>query len=218
MKHKVLYLLFLISVGCFGQNCFCSKSMFYDSTKTIPDSIFIFSNNKKIMLCGFKEKIKSETFFSEFILQICGNDNEVDFWNATQTCKVSMEKDTLKVVEIKNLPTGINRSYCITEWRIEKIFFADQTLTIHYDFQINPNIRKYSEDEIKTTIAEFKSASGKMDDYKIEIANRLFISILSGSKKAKECFNSFKRKFGPLDGAHAEEFRDLENMISEFEL
>jgi hypothetical protein len=216
MKNRILQFVLLTTFSCFGQNCVCTKSMFYDSNKTIPDSTFTFSNKKQIMLCGYKEKIKSETFFSEFIVQICGNESEIEFWNATQSCKITMQNDTLKITEIKNLPTGINRSYQDTEWRIDKIYFINEKL--NHNFRINPNIRKYSEQEIKTTITEFKEANGKMDDYKIVIANRLFISILSGSRKAKECFNNFKRKFGPLDGAHAEEFSDLENMINEFEL
>ena len=210
MKNAYLLLLLLNIVFSYAQQCNCSKSVYLDSKKDVPDSTFII-NGKKIMLCGYKEKVKGETFFSEFVLEFCDQNREIGFWSAMQTCKVYVENDTLKVIEIKNLPTGQNRTFKETEWLLEKIYFTNQTL--NHSFFYYPKLKKYSKEEIAKTIAEYKSANGKMDEYKMEIANRLFIAILSGSEKAKTCFNNFKSKFGQLDGAFSEEYNELESML-----
>jgi len=176
-----------------------------------PDTIFSFSDRQRIILCGYKDNDQSETYFSDFILQICGQDSIVDFWDATQTCRISAYKDTLRIVELKNLPTNINRTYNRTAWSIEKIFFDNGYL--RRTFEINRTIIKYTKQEIKETLKEFESAKAGLNDNKIELANRLFIATISGDKTAKKYFKEFETKFGQLDGAFAEEYKDLKIML-----
>jgi hypothetical protein len=144
-------------------------------------------------------------------LQVCGQDSIVDFWDATQTCRLSVSHDTLNIVEVKNLPTNTNRSFKLTDWSVEKIYFNNGQLK--RNFEINRAIGKYSEQEIQETLEEFENARTELDDDKIEIANRLFIAAISGDKMARKYFKKFETKFGQPDGAFAEEYKDLKTML-----
>lgn len=176
-----------------------------------PDTIFSFSDRHSIILCGYKDNNRSETYFSEFILQICGQDSILDFWDATQTCRLSVYKDTLSLIELKNLPTNINRAYKLTDWSIEKLFFDNGSLK--RAFEIDRTIRKYTRQEIQETLQEFESARTGLGDNKIELANRLFIATISGDETARKYFKEFETTFGQLDGAFAEEYKDLKAML-----
>lgn len=177
-----------------------------------PDTTFFLSDGHKIILCGYKDNNHNETYFSEFILQVCGQESIVDFWDATQTCRLSVYQDTLEIVEIKNLPTNNNRTYQLTDWSIEKVYFDKGHLK--RTFEVNRTIRKYTKQEIQVTLKEFENAKTGIDDSKIELANRLFISAISGDKTARIFFREFETKFGQLDGAFAEEYKDLKAMLS----
>ena len=176
-----------------------------------PDTSFHFSNNKTIILCGYKNPDSKPTTFSEFILSICGQDTIVDFWGAILTCRLKFEQDTLVIEDVRNLPTAIDRKYESTTWTIEKIYFANGRLFRQYT--TNRQIRKYSQKEIQQTITEYETANPDLDDSKMELANRLFISAISGNKKARQYFSDFNTKFGTLDGAYSEEYKDLTSML-----
>jgi hypothetical protein len=177
-----------------------------------PDTTFSFSNGNEIILCGFKEVDNNQSYFSEFILQVCGQDSIVDFWGAVQTCRLSKVQDTLKIVETKNLPTGINRSFVRTDWYIEKISFRQGKLI--RSSSVNWNIRKYSRQEIKQTRKEFETAPKTYDEHRMHLAYRLFISTICGDKTSLKYFKDFAKKFGALDGGDLEEYKDLEAMLS----
>ena len=219
MKRMILtYTIILVNIiAAYGQptktGCNCPKNtMAATKEGNKPDTTFSFSDNHKIILCGYKEVEDNETYFSEFILQVCGQDSIIDFWGAIQTCRLSFNHDTLAVIEIKNLPTGIGRAYKLTDWGIEKIYFSNARPA--RSFVVNRSIRKYSKSEIRKTLKEFETAKTGLDDNKIELANRLFISAISGNKTARKYFKEFETKFGELDGAFAEEYHDLQAMLS----
>jgi hypothetical protein len=176
-----------------------------------PDTSFRFSNSKSIILCGYKNPDIKPTTFSEFTLSICGQDTIIDFWDATLTCRLKFKKDTLVIEDIKNLPTATERKYQMTTWTVEKIYFANSKLRRH--LTTNKTIRKYNQQEILKTIKEYETGKPGLDDNKMELANRLFISTISGDKKARQYFADFETKFGRLDGAFSEEYSDLTSML-----
>jgi hypothetical protein len=180
-----------------------------------PDTSFTFSNGQKIILCGSKEIYNTQRYFSEFILQDCGQDSIVGFWDAMQTCRLSKVKDTLKIVEVKNLPTGTNRSFVRTDWYIEKVFFKRGKL--NRTSGLDWNIRKYTHEEIKQTLKEFETAPQKYHEDRMKLAYTLFISTISGDKTSAKYFKDFAKKFGVLDGGDLEEYKDLQAMLSLWE-
>lgn len=206
----VLTILTLSSV--YGQrnkaSCDCPKTQF---AGTNVDTTFHLSNGKTIVLCGYKNPDSKPTTFSEFVLSVCGQDTIIDFWDAALTCQLRVNKDTLLVEQLQNLPTGKNFKFQETIWTTEKIYFREQKLI--RQIVVNRQIRKYSQNEIQFVLKKYETAKTGLDDSKMEMANKLFVAIISGSKKARHYFKEFKSKFGTLDGAFAEEYSDLIAML-----
>ncbi len=212
-QHCITIILtFLTLTSIYGQtkngSCDCPKTQ-YAGTKA--DTTFHLSNGKTIVLCGYKNPDSKPTTFSEFILSVCGQDTIIDFWGAVLTCRLKVNKDTLLVDQLQNLPTGKNFKYQETIWTTENIYFSGQKLV--RKLVVNRRIRKYSQDEIQSVLKTYEKAKTGLDDSKMEIANKLFIATISGDKKARQYFNEFKSKFGTLDGAFAEEYSDLTAMM-----
>lgn len=189
-------------------SCDCPKTK-YAGTK--PNGIFHFSNGKTIVLCGYKNLESKPATFSEFILAECGQNNIIDFWGALLTCRLKIEKDTLLVEQLQNLPIGNNFTNQETVWATEKIYFYKEKIV--RKFRVNRQIKKYNQDEIKAVLKTYESAKSGLDDNKMEIANKLFMATISGNKKARYYFEEFYTKFGVLDGAFKEEYSDLTAML-----
>ncbi len=189
-------------------SCDCPKTE-YAGTKA--DTIFHLSNGKTIVLCGYKNPDSKPTTFSEFILSVCGQDTIIDFWGAVLTCRLKVNKDTLLVDELQNLPTGKNFKYQETVWKTDKIYFNEKRVV--RKLVVNRKIRKYDQNEIQSVLKSYETAKSGLDDSKMVIANKLFIATISGDKKARQYFKEFKNKFGTLDGAFSEEYSDLTAML-----
>jgi hypothetical protein len=206
----ILTLLTLTSVS--GQikkvSCDCPKTRY---TGTKADTTFHLSSGKTIVLCGYKNPANKPTTFSEFILSVCGQDTIIDFWGATLKCQLKVNKDTLFVYQLQNLPTGNNFEFQESVWAAEKIYFSGQKVV--RKLVVNRQIRKYNQDEIQSVLKSYETAIPGVDVSKMEIVNKLFIATISGDKKARQYFNEFKNKFGTLDGAFSEEYTDLTTML-----
>ena len=190
-----------------NEDCKCGEN---DITGTKTDTVYKLSNGKRIALCGYRNIENKPINFSEFVLSVCGEKNIIDFWDATQTCNLRTKNDTLIVEEIIDLPTKKDRNYETNIWLIVKIYFENnKVIKKHF---INKNIKRYSEKEIAKTLNEYENADEKIDDRKMELLNRLFISTISENKKAREYFYKFKDKY-KIDGAFSEEYNDLKAML-----
>jgi len=213
-RVKLIFVLtVLIFTTVFGQEkkvvCDCPKTQF---AGTKADTTFHLSNGRTIVLCGFKNPKSKPTTYSEFVLAACGQDTIIDFWGAVLTCSLRVNKDTLLVDQLQNLPTGESFNYRETVWTTEKIYFSGQRVV--RKLLVNRQIRKFTKAEILTVLKSYESAKLGLDDSKMEVANKLFIAIISGDKIARQYFKDFKTKFGTLDGAFAEEYNDLTAMIA----
>lgn len=203
---------FLTFTSVFGQEkkvvCDCPKTQF---ASTKADTTFYLSNGRTIVLCGYKNPESKPTTYSEFVLAACGQDTIIDFWGAALTCRLRVNKDTLLVDQLHNLPTGENFNYRKTVWTTERIYFSGQRVV--RKLEINRQIRKYTKEEIQTVLKSYENEKAWLDDNKMIIANRIFIATISGDNKARQYFKEFKSKFGTLDGAFAEEYNDLTAML-----
>lgn len=211
-QYLTIILTVLALTPAFGQSkktsCDCPKTQ-YAGTKA--DTSFHLSNGKTIVLCGYRNPNDKPATFSEFILAVCGQDTIIDFWDAVLTCRVKINHDTLLVDQLENLPTGKNFEFQETIWTTEEIYFSGQKLV--RKLMVNRQIRNYSQNEIQSVLKAYEMAKTGLDESKMEIANKLFMATISGDKKAREYFKEFKNKFGPLDGAFAEEYSALTSML-----
>lgn len=215
MKPQLLAaVLLFMGFSAFGQiddtSCVCPQNPAGYIGKDKPEDVFIFSVGQRIILCGYRENVDDEILYNEFNLQVCGQDSVLGFWPAIGTYKVYMNKDTLKVVELKSLPNGIDRAHEVNDWTTERFYFSKGQLK--RIFQINRSIKKYTKAEIAATIKEFETSPTKIDDDVFVLLFRLFHAAISGSKTAEKHLVDFGKKF-QLDGHLAEEHSELVAML-----
>jgi hypothetical protein len=200
--------LFIVMTSVYGQTktntCDCAGK---GNSETKADTTYHLGNGKTIVLCGYENQESNPKTYSEFVLSVCGQDTIIDFWGAVLTCQLYVHKDTLVIEELQNLPIGNKFKYEQTVWTREKINFARQKIIRKKE--CNRQIRKYSQGDIEIVLKAYQAATPGLDESKMELANKLFISAVSGSKIARKYFNEFKNKFGTLDGAFSEEYNDL---------
>jgi hypothetical protein len=205
-------LIFLKLTSAVGQakrtDCDCPKTQF---AGTKADTTFYLSNGRTIILCGYKNQESKPATFSEFILAVCGQDTIIDFWGAVLTCRLEVNEDTLLVKDLRFLPVGKNLDFRETVWLTDKIYFQGQKVV--KELMVNRQIRKYTPAEIQAVLKAYETAKPGPDESEMGIANKLFIATISGSNTARQYFKEFEIKFGPLDGAFAEEYSDLKAML-----
>jgi WD40 repeat protein len=218
MKLAKICLLLFIPVFAFGQakspDCKCAASI-YAARKA--DTVFQLPGNVSIASCGSEEKniIKGKVLFSEFVLSVCGSDKIIKFWDAVTICNVKTLKGALLVETLVNLPVGSNMKYKETVWTTERIYFSKGKLV--RDSVINPHLPKYTASQVNYVLSRYKHTPNANNDVTIELADKLFISIVSGSPKAKEYLVNFRKKFTTLDGVYQEDYDSLMRMLQLWE-
>jgi hypothetical protein len=202
---KLLFLIF-IPVFVFGQNkssnCKCPPP--YSNLKA--ERIFHLTPHHSIALCGYTdtETIKGKKLYSEFTLSVCGSNKAIDFWGAIITCNVRTSKDTLIVETFGNLPVGKAMRYKQTVWRIEYFWFEHNILL--RNSIVNPKLPKYTREQIANVLSLYDHTPNLNEGKTNELADKLLISTLSGSKIAEYYLTNFRKKFTHLDGVNLESY------------
>lgn len=194
------------------QTCNCPPNKFGYPEAKKADTVFHLSNGKAIALCGSIDALSAnKVFFSEFVLSVCGEKNIIKFWDAILVCQLRVKKDTLIVEAVDSLPTGKNMKYKWTVWTIERIYFKNGKAV--KDFRVNRHIPKYSEQEIQSSLKQYEQAvkedeainnPNRVNNIDMEIADKLFMSAISGDQKARYYLKAFKNHFGGLSGEYLE--------------
>ncbi|GHA74551.1 hypothetical protein [Pontibacter akesuensis] len=233
---KNLYLLFvLLLAGCVPEQksdtrqvvevestvktkAECEKCPASNYAGPEPDTVFTFSNGKKLLICGYSEILDNRKAYSEFILSECGNDSIVDFWGAVEAYEVEYASDTLQLQKIELLAVGDNRTLVKEKWLTEYFYYKEDIL--QREKKLNSKIG-YSQSQIEQTLQEYehtqwKTQNGSSEAYteeKMELANRLMIAAASGSGKAESYFKKFDSDFQP-DGAYAEWYQQMADLLA----
>lgn len=212
MPMRLVFILtFGLTINLLGQTldkeCNCPANKFA-GTKT--EIIFPLTNGR-IALCGYVENKDSEKLFSEFVLAVCGQDKIIDFWDALTVCRITTNKDTLRIEELKNLPTADDLKMNSTIWRIEKIYFKDDQ--VERSSELNRKIRKYNQQEIKNVLTEYEHLNKKLTYDNMDLVYRIFMAAISGDTTASG-YLSDKTRFSTLDGAFAEDYKELMAMLN----
>ena len=211
-KYQIILFLLLSAMG-FSQSkteCFCPKSEVTSFQKA--DTVFSFSNNKKIALCGYKEIIDDKNYYSEFVISECGSDKIIESWDETSVCLARFSNDKLNIETLLPLPLGNDYEYRDFVWSTETFYYNGNKL--QSNFQINKGIKKYTQNQIQQVLKAFEKADAKLNDDTMVLCNKLFVAAISNSEKAKKYFMDFEIKFGALDGAFAEEYKDLKAKLA----
>jgi hypothetical protein len=219
---KPIYLALLSILPCFVSAqksdpvCRCPETMFVQAG-TKPTKIFHFSNNRSIALYGGTqtEIVKGKTFYQEFILTVCGAKKIIKFWEAVLICDVKMANDTLYVNTLYDFPIGKAMKPRYIPWTIERVYFTGNKTT--RDSMINPHIPKYTPAQIAWVLNQYQHTPNANNDATIDLADKLFICTLSGSKKAEYYLVNFHKKFTTLDGIYQEEYDTIIRMLKLWE-
>jgi len=218
MKFPHFLLLVFIPFAAFSQqkksDCGCPISKF---AETKADTVFHLSRKKSIVLCGYnvKDIIKGKKLFSEFVLSVCGSDTIIKFWGAVLVCDVKTSGDTLLVQTIYELPVGKSMQYQQTVWTTEHIYFKNDKL--FRDSVINSGLRKYTPQQISGVLDLYNRLPNENNDSTSDLADKLLVSTMSGSKKARACLVNFGKKFSALDGVYLEDYDTKIRMLNAWE-
>lgn len=200
--------------------CNCPPNMSSPIAKK-ADTVFHLSNGRSIALCGGKDTLEGKAFYSEFVIAACGQNHIIKFWDAVQLCQLRVIKDTLFVEEMEELPIGKDMQDTWSVWTIERIYFKNGKAI--KDFNVNRNIRGYNKQEIQAALNQYEQADKSsrnvnvVNNVNMEIADKLFISAMSGSGKARTYLKTFDKHFGGLSGESLEWYDDLMRKLKEWD-
>ena len=211
MNKIIVFITILLTINdLLAQECKCEKNDYTNDLK--PYSLYDLSNGNNIALCGYANE---DDTFSEFVLTDCNSKTNFNFWGAMKRCSVEQEIDTLIVKEFAFLPIDKDE-YQIVVWHVYKYWFNDDK-QIQQKTYLNPNFPKYNQKQIDDIIKRYQNSNNKLNDNCIILANKLFISAISGSQEARKYFLEFPIKYKGLDGAFLEDYKELDAMLGIWE-
>lgn len=209
MKKVIFLIVVLFSANnLIAQDCKCPKN---DLGAIKNDTIYKFPKGNSIALCGYRNEDQT---FSEFVLTSCRSKRILETWGALETCKVYQKNGKLIVEELTFHPVYSDEYNPFTWKYIELSFEKKIIITKKY---LNPYFPKYNEQEIAKVLNTYETSPAIIDDNCMILANKLFISAISGSLEAKKYFLEFPNKYKGIDGAFSEEYHDIELMLGVWE-
>lgn len=217
-RAPVLFLVFIGVSSAYAQSqtCNCPANEFGYPKAKKADTVFNLPNGRSIALCGYKGTVEGRAFYSEFVLAACGEDHVIKFWGTVLHCRLKVKEDTLIVETLDSLPAGENMRYKWTVWAIERIYFKDGKAV--KDFRVNRQISRYNDQEIQAALKAYEQAikvpapannPNNVNNVNMEIADKLFISAISGSRQARSYLTTFRKHFGGLSGEYLEWYDDI---------
>jgi hypothetical protein len=168
-------------------------------------------NEKTIFLCGYPIKDGNETYYSQFIIGLCGQETISGHWDDKSICKIYSHSDTLFLEEKISLPIGENMENQKTNWSVEKFYYINKELSS--SLSLNRNIRKYSKKEINQTIKFCETSDFKSDADILDMMNKLFVATISGDLKSREYFKNLPTKFTKFEGKNLQVYQVLQEKI-----
>lgn len=189
--------------------CNCPENQYTDSER---DTLFSLSDGERIALCGYQLPDAKPRLYSEFILTRCATDEIIDFWDATRTCRLEVDNDSLKVYELAYFAIGDSLKLREATWTTERLFYQDNELI--RKLNVNRDLGSYTLNEIQQVLNEYETSDSELTEAKMELLNRLFMASISGSDEARRYFEEFRDKFNVPDGANSQEYRNLEEMLT----
>jgi hypothetical protein len=207
-----LFIIYLIIVNlniiAQNQNCLCIDGI-GATTKDKPLERFNFKNGQSLIICGFKE----DNFISEFNIIDCSTKRSISEYGALQTCSFEFKNDTLKIFELKTLPSGRN-----WKWQLEKI--SVEIFTIKKNKLVTiPQKAIFKHSEILIPNSEqvdfldnilLNKDNGMQYDWAWEeiIGKLEFLSLIRNKKALDILTNLEKITNYKLDGAYKEQLND----------
>jgi len=196
MKPFVLIVFVLISFNMTSQTCLCWEGNYFGEFETPALKTFKFSNGKELMLCPpvfYNLDNDTVAYYRNFDLQDCSSKKQIESFYNELSYTANFQRDTLTIQAIADLPVGHNRTFVKMEWIAESFYFNKEAVENFHT--LNRNIRKYSSQEIKQTLAEYEAGPEVLKGTTNELIGRLFMCVISGNEMAGKYFLDFENRF-----------------------
>jgi len=165
-----------------------------------------FSNDETIIICGYQE----HELISEFDLFNCKNGNSIARYGAVQLCHITSKKDTIEIIELKNLPAA-NWEMRLMPIGRELIVIADDAIAslgqqAHFK---NPEISLEQQNEFLDDL-DLNKNNGLQHDWDWEeiLAKLEVLSLMKNKRAKKFLFNIQEITKYQFDGALSEQYKE----------
>lgn len=205
----IIIFVFISNLNVIAQNktCLCIDGI-GSSFNDKPIENFNFKNGQSLIICGFEEN----DLISEFNVIDCSSEKSISEYSALQSCSYEFKNDTLKVFELKLLPSGKN-----WKWQFEKI--SVETFTLNNNkiikippkpiFNVNIQISDFEQNEFINDIILNKDNGMQYDWEWEEIIGKLeFLALMKNGKALDILLNLEKITNYQLDGAFKEQYNE----------
>jgi hypothetical protein len=195
------------------KECSCPKGMLdmEEFGGKQANRLFSFSNGKTIGLCGSPDTTENRIEYSTAALFECNTKKIIRDWFGYCTITVEYKPDTIIITNSEWLPVGKDFGFKMIKVSYEKVFYKGNKLIISDYYE--QSLPKYSSTQINWILNKYKSVKDiyeyRINDSDIAIAYLLFWAYVSGSYEAETYFKQIEKKYGPFDGAIAEQWDDL---------
>mgnify|MGYP006155070387 FL=1 len=175
---------------------------------------FNFKNGQSLIICGFEEN----DLILEFNVIDCSSEKSISEYSAVQTCTYEFKNDTLKIFELKLLPSGKN-----WKWQFEKISVEIFTLKNNKIIKIPPKpifyvdfqMSDFEQNEFINDIILNKDNGLQYDWEWEEIIGKLeLLSLIKNEKALEILLNLEKITNYQLDGAFKEQYNDAVSNVN----
>ena len=102
------------------------------------------------------------------------------------------------------MPIGNNLEVIWKPFLINRFFYKKNKIARNSYYQTN--YHKYTKTEIQKVFALYKDLKKENSEHVIDVADMLFWAYVCGNQDAEKAFTQIEKKFGPFDGAVAEEW------------
>ena len=206
MKTLHIILILFINLTLLGQNnCNCGK--FYDDILQEPDTIIVINNDISFAICGYFEK----GFVSEFTLTRCGETEILDFYGAVLNYKITLDKDTLKLIDFRILSDDL-KNYENTPWAIDMYYLNNEEIEhkrrVVYEKNLslnyNSEFQNVWDNEIKSDWSDNQ-----------RLIHWTWLISLNNNEVYENYFLNYRKVF-KIGGANAELYSELKRMYIEY--
>ena len=135
-QHLLATALLCLPIFTLAQSPCTCRSINGDISDKEPLATHTFTNGKRISFCGWREEEGNDStvlYLSEFIITDCETKARVAAYYAMDYCAVDMGKDTVRVYELKWMPTQNDWQWEALPVRMRLIFRAGNGLKTQVD-------------------------------------------------------------------------------------
>mgnify|MGYP006207160851 FL=1 len=211
----IIIFVFISNLNVIAQNktCLCIDGI-GSSRNDKPIKNFNFKNGQSLIICGFEEN----DLILEFNVIDCSTEKSISEYSAVQTCGYEFKNDTLKIFELKLLPSGKN-----WKWQFEKISVEIFTLKNNKIIKIPPKpifyvdfqMSDFEQNEFINDIILNKDNGMQYDWEWEEIIGKLeLLSLIKNQKALEILLNLEKITNYQLDGAFKEQYNDAVSNVN----